>query len=227
MKETALKNQTRENKISQNISATRTKKLPFSFAKKHKILIKSLGNKSTEAYYCGKISSYIIAEIRRFTGRPLTLNNISDSEFNDLLRVTYEENSQSTMQMAGDIDDNYDLLTAAEELPEQADLLDSDNDAPIIKFINAILTEALKNKASDIHIEPYENRLMVRFRLDGVLSTVLKPSAQITPLLISRIKVMSKLDIAERRLPQDGAIPFRIDGKVVDLRLSILPFWVW
>ncbi|MFQ3362787.1 MAG: general secretion pathway protein E [Woeseiaceae bacterium] len=223
MKETALKNQTRENKISQNISATRTKKLPFSFAKKHKVLIKSLGNKSTEAYYCGKISSYIIAEIRRFTGRPLTLNNISDSEFNDLLRVTYEENSQSTMQMAGDIDDNYDLLTAAEELPEQADLLDSDNDAPIIKFINAILTEALKNKASDIHIEPYENRLMVRFRVDGMLQEILKTRRALSSLVVSRIKVMSKLDIAEKRLPQDGRISLKIAGRSVDVRVSTIP----
>ena len=84
-------------------------------------------------------------------------------------------------------------------MEETGDLLDSENDAPIIRLLNAILAESLKESASDIHIEPYEREAVVRFRLDGVLTTVLKPSIQITPLLITRIKVKSKLDIAEKR----------------------------
>ena len=95
--------------------------------------------------------------------------------------------------------------------------------APIIRLLNAILAESLKENASDIHVEPYEKESLVRFRLDGVLSTVLKPSAQITPLLISRIKVMSKLDIAEKRLPQDGRMSVKLGGRSIDLRISTMP----
>jgi len=118
MKEIALNKESTDRKTSEGALATAIKKLPFSFAKKHKILIRSFRDESVEAYYYGKIPSHAIAEIRRFAGLPITLRKITDSQFDDLLRKTYEENSQSTMQMAGDIDDNYDLLTAAQELPE-------------------------------------------------------------------------------------------------------------
>jgi len=223
MEETTTNDEASDKEISVNTSTTPIKKLPFSFARKHKILIQSYDNKTAKAYYHGKISSHAIAEIRRFAGLPLTLKELTDNKFDDLLQKTYEENSQSTMQMAGDIDDNYDLLTVAQELPEQSDLLDSDNDAPIIRFINAILTEALKSKASDIHIEPYENRLMVRFRVDGMLQEILKTRKALSPLVVSRIKVMSKLDIAEKRLPQDGRISLKIAGRSVDVRVSTIP----
>ena len=115
------------------------------------------------------------------------------------------------------------MESAAADLEETSDLLDSEDDAPIIRLLNAILAESLKENASDIHIEPYEKESLVRFRLDGVLSTVLKPSSQITPLLISRIKVMSKLDIAEKRLPQDGRMTVKLGGRSIDLRISTMP----
>jgi len=115
------------------------------------------------------------------------------------------------------------MESAAAELEDTGDLLDSEDDAPIIRLLNAILAESLKENASDIHIEPYEKESLVRFRLDGVLSTVLKPSTQITPLLISRIKVMSKLDIAEKRLPQDGRMSVKLGGRSIDLRISTMP----
>jgi general secretion pathway protein E len=119
--------------------------------------------------------------------------------------------------------DFVDLESAAAELEEAGDLLDAENDAPIVRLLNAILAESLKESASDIHIEPYEKEALVRFRLDGVLRTVLTPSIQIAPLLISRIKVMSKLDIAERRLPQDGRMAVRLGGRSIDLRVSTMP----
>ena len=122
-----------------------------------------------------------------------------------------------------DIKDFVDMESAAADLEETSDLLDSEDDAPIIRLLNAILAESLKENASDIHIEPYEKESLVRFRLDGVLSTVLKPSSQITPLLISRIKVMSKLDIAEKRLPQDGRMTVKLGGRSIDLRISTMP----
>ena len=108
-------------------------------------------------------------------------------------------------------------------MPEPSDLLESDDDAPIIRFINAVLTEAVKDNASDVHIEPYENRLGVRFRVDGVLQEVLQTRRALAPLVVSRIKVMSRLDIAEKRLPQDGRISLRIAGRAVDVRVSTMP----
>jgi general secretion pathway protein E len=110
------------------------------------------------------------------------------------------------MQMLEGLDDNTDLAHLAEDIPESSDLLESDDEAPIIRLINALLTQAVKENASDIHIEPFENRLVIRFRVDGVLREVLQTKRAVAPLVVSRIKVMSKLDIAERRLPQDGRI---------------------
>ena len=209
--------------LQENNNVIVTKKLPFSFAKKHQILIKSINKKSVEVCFHGEINASSIAETRRFSGLPLKLKEISDEKFNNLLREIYEENSQTTSQMADDINENEDLLTVAQDLPEPADLLDSNNDAPIIKFINAIVTEGLKNNASDIHIEPYDNRLTIRYRIDGMLQEVLNTKRGLTSLVISRIKVMSKLDIAEKRLPQDGRISLKIAGRSIDIRVSTIP----
>ena len=140
-----------------------------------------------------------------------------------MLSSLYSGRKNSSESVMEDIKDFVDMESAAADLEETSDLLDSEDDAPIIRLLNAILAESLKENASDIHIEPYEKESLVRFRLDGVLSTVLKPSSQITPLLISRIKVMSKLDIAEKRLPQDGRMTVKLGGRSIDLRISTMP----
>jgi general secretion pathway protein E len=111
----------------------------------------------------------------------------------------------------------------AQELSEPEDLLESEDDAPIIRLINALLTQAIKENASDIHIEPFEAKLVVRFRVDGVLREVLAPRRVLAPLIVSRIKVMAKLDIAEKRLPQDGRISLLVAGRAVDVRVSTIP----
>ena len=198
-------------------------KLPYSYAKKNKILITSSKDNIAQVYYHGDIKAEQIVETRRFIGIPISLNQASSNEFDKLLREIYEESSISNLDVANEIKDDDDLLSLAEDLPEPADLLDSDNDAPIIKFINAVLTEALKNKASDIHIEPYDNRLTVRYRIDGVLQEILDTKKALTTLIVSRIKVMSKLDIAEKRLPQDGRISLAIAGRSIDIRVSTIP----
>ncbi|RMF96017.1 MAG: type II secretion system protein GspE, partial [Gammaproteobacteria bacterium] len=131
--------------------------------------------------------------------------------------------SNNAMQMVEGLGEDDDLLRVAQELPEPSDLLESDDDAPIIRLINAVLTSAVKENASDIHIEPYENRLVIRFRVDGVLKEVLQSRRAVAPLVVSRIKVMSKLDIAEKRLPQDGRISLRVAGRAVDVRVSTMP----
>ena len=115
---------------------------------------------------------------------------------------------------------NLDELASTLE-PE--DLMEADDDAPIIRLINALLSEAIKVNASDVHVEPFENRLRIRFRVDGMLREILQPPGNIAPLVISRIKVMAKLDIAEKRLPQDGRISLRVAGRSVDVRVSTLP----
>ncbi|MDH4049117.1 MAG: type II secretion system ATPase GspE [Gammaproteobacteria bacterium] len=197
--------------------------LPFSFAKRHGVLIREISDGAADTIYRAGASPLSLAEARRFAGVPLKLTRVSSEAFDAILQQSYEQGSNKAMQMAGDLDDQTDLLQVAQELPEPSDLLESDDDAPIIRFINAVLTQAVKENASDVHIEPYENRLVVRFRIDGVLQEVLQTRRAVAPLVVSRIKVMSKLDIAEKRLPQDGRISLRIAGRAVDVRVSTMP----
>jgi len=200
-----------------------TRALPFSFAKRHGVLIRDITDGKADAVYRVGASPISLAEARRFAGVPLNLTRVTADAFDALLQETYEQGSNAAMQMVGDLDEQTDLLQVAQELPEPSDLLESDDDAPIIRFINAVLTEAVKENASDVHIEPYENRLGVRFRIDGVLQEVLQTRRALAPLVVSRIKVMSKLDIAEKRLPQDGRISLKIAGRAVDVRVSTMP----
>lgn len=197
--------------------------LPFSFAKRHGVLIRDISDGRADTVYRTGASPLSLAEARRFAGVPLQLTRVSADAFDAILQQCYEQGSNKAMHMAGDFEGQTDLLQVAQDLPEPSDLLESDDDAPIIRFINAVLTEAVKDNASDIHIEPYENRLVVRFRIDGVLQEVLQTRRAVAPLIVSRIKVMSKLDIAEKRLPQDGRISLRIAGRAVDVRVSTMP----
>ena len=196
--------------------------LPFSFAKRHGVLIREFAKESADAVFRSGASPLSLAEARRFVGVPLKLSRVSSEDFDALLQESYEQGSHKAMEMVGGLDNEFDLTQVAQEL-EPSDLLESDDDAPIIRFINAVLTEAIKDNASDVHIEPYENRLGVRFRVDGVLHEVLHTRRALAPLVVSRIKVMSKLDIAEKRLPQDGRISLKIAGRAVDVRVSTLP----
>ena len=197
--------------------------LPFSFAKRHGVLIREIDGGVADTVYRSGTSPLSLAETRRFAGVPLRLTRVTADAFDGMLQQRYEQGSHMAMQMVGDLDEHTDLLQVAQELPEPSDLLESDDDAPIIRFINAVLTEAIKENASDVHIEPYENRLGVRFRIDGVLQEVLQTRRALAPLVVSRIKVMSKLDIAEKRLPQDGRISLKIAGRAVDVRVSTMP----
>ena len=197
------------------------RKLSFAFAKRHGIVVKQFVDGVAECACRERPSPLAIAEVQRYLRRSLRLERVSEEEFDLLLRRAYES-GQETMQAVEGLDESTDLAHLAQDLPEQ-DLLDSDDDAPIIRLINAVLTQAVKEGASDIHIEPFENRLVVRFRVDGVLREVLQAKRAVAPLVCSRIKVMSKLDIAEKRLPQDGRIGLKIAGRAVDVRVSTMP----
>ena len=163
-----------------------------------------------------------IAEAQRF-GRRLPLKALGEDAFNQALAASYQHDSSAAMQLAEDLGGSLDLAALADQVPETEDLMEQEDDAPIIRLINAILGEAIRENASDIHLETFEKRLVVRFRVDGVLREVLEPKRELAALLVSRIKVMARLDIAEKRIPQDGRISLRVGGREVDIRVSTLP----
>ena len=163
-----------------------------------------------------------LLELRRQLGRPLALDKVDAAQFEKLLGTSYVLDG-SAAAVAGDmgIGDALDPLTLG--LPTAEDLLDSADDAPAIRLINGLIAEGLRQGVSDIHIEPYESALVVRMRIDGVLQEKLRMPPHVAPVLVSRIKVMARLDIAERRVPQDGRIGLSLGGKLVDVRVSTLP----
>jgi general secretion pathway protein E len=197
--------------------------LSFSFAKRHGVLLRMTETQAMELLCRNDVLPTAIAEVRRLVKAPLQLLRVDAEQFDRELRTRYEAGQNAAQQAAGGLEDDTDLAHLAQDLPEPSDLLESDDHAPIIKLINAILTQAVKENASDIHIEPFENRLVVRFRVDGVMREVLQSKRAVASLVVSRIKVMSKLDIAEKRLPQDGRISLRVAGRAVDVRVSTIP----
>ena len=196
------------------------KLLPFEFARSHGLLVRE---SEGDLVLSPDASQWAITEVSRINNGFSSISRVDSKVFDKMLSEIYSGRKNSSESVMEDIKDFVDMESAAADLEDTGDLLDSEDDAPIIRLLNAILAESLKENASDIHIEPYEKESLVRFRLDGVLSTVLSPSAQITPLLISRIKVMSKLDIAEKRLPQDGRMSVKLGGRSIDLRISTMP----
>ncbi|CCQ12754.1 General secretion pathway protein E [Pseudoalteromonas luteoviolacea B = ATCC 29581] len=198
------------------------KRLPFAFAKRSGLLL-STEKDELVVYTSGNVSADALLEVRRFASKAFRIEQIEKNRFELMLEASYQRDSSETQQMMEDIGNEVDLFSLAEELPQTEDLLAADDDAPIIKLINAMLSEAIKEGASDIHIETFEQDLVIRFRVDGVLKEVLKPNRKLSSLLVSRIKVMAKLDIAEKRVPQDGRISLRIAGRAVDVRVSTMP----
>ena len=198
------------------------KQLAFSFAKRHKVLLDT-GTTPATVYHTAMTDFAVFVEVRRFLQAEFVLKEIPEDQFETLLTNAFQRDSSAAKQLMEDIGNESDLFTLAEELPDTEDLLESEDDAPIIKLINAMLGEAIKEGASDIHIETFENQLVVRFRVDGVLREILRPNRKMASMLVSRIKVMAKLDIAEKRVPQDGRITLRIAGRAVDVRVSTMP----
>jgi general secretion pathway protein E len=199
--------------------------LPFGFAKRHGVIVVPGATDSgmVDLIYREGLTAGILAEVRRVCQRGISPRLVDQSMFDRYLSETYQNDSDAAMQMIEDLGEEVDLSSLAEAIPETGDLLEQEDDAPIIKLINSLLAEAVKLAASDIHVETYETRLVVRFRVDGVLREIVSPRRALAPLLVSRIKVMAKLDIAEKRLPQDGRISIRIGGKEVDVRVSTIP----
>ena len=210
--------------------------MPFAYAKRQGVIVKTTtpdtpdlkqnspeGERQETIVYCrDDVAPMTIAELTRMSPVKLSFQRIDFDKFDSLLHSTYEQGANKTIENI-DLGDNVDLLSVAQQLAEPEDLLESEDDAPIIRLINAILAEAIKENASDIHIEPFEQRLIVRLRVDGVLREVIQPPRELGSLLVSRIKVMAQLDIAEKRVPQDGRISLKLAGKAIDVRVSTLP----
>ncbi len=196
---------------------------PYSFAKRHGIVVGPEIDGKVQLFHRPHVKPTAFTEVRRLLGQPIDLTMVTDTEFNTLLTQHYDSGSGGAMAMMEDLGEGMDLNSLAESLPEPEDLMEADDDAPIIRLINALLTEAIRENASDIHIEPFESQLSVRFRVDGVLREILRPPRIMASLIVSRIKVMAKLDIAEKRVPQDGRISLRVAGRAVDVRVSTLP----
>ncbi|ODS09867.1 type II secretion system ATPase GspE [Vibrio scophthalmi] len=199
------------------------RRLPFGFAKRFNLVLEQEPAGLT-LFYVEPLSIEALLEVKRTTSVNFILQAVSKDIFEKKLTTAYQRDSSEARQLMEDIGaDSDDFFSLAEDLPHDEDLLESEDDAPIIKLINAMLGEAIKEGASDIHIETFEKSLSIRFRVDGVLRDVLSPSRKLAPLLVSRVKVMAKLDIAEKRVPQDGRISLRIGGRAVDVRVSTMP----
>ena len=198
-------------------------RLPYSFAKRHGLVLKIIDDENWCLLARPDWRLASLAEARRLLGRPVYCRPVNETAFNEALAQSYQGDAGDSMQAAEGIGDHIDLEKLADLVPETEDLMDQEDDAPIIRLINAILQEAVRENASDIHIETFERRLSVRLRVDGVLREVLQPRRELAPLLVSRIKVMARLDIAEKRVPQDGRISVRLAGREVDVRVSTMP----
>lgn len=195
-------------------------RLPFVWAKRHGVALDPV---SREILYLSHANATALSEAARLSGNGLNWRALDEEAFSEALSSIYERDATEAQQIAEDAGESLLLENLAEAVPNAGDLLEQEDDAPIIRLINAILTEALRRHASDVHIETFEQDLVVRLRVDGQLREVLRPKRQLSPLLVSRIKVMAELDIAEKRVPQDGRISLRVAGREIDVRVSTIP----
>ena len=199
--------------------------LPYHFAKAKGIITARQVNGEIEVWLAPDPASATLAEVRRMTGKALKPVLLSHAEFSARLARAYTAtanetgNDDAVQEIASNIENAADLTQLTQSLPEITDLLETENHAPIIKLINALLTQGVRENASDIHLEIFERRSLVRFRVDGALRDVVEPKRSLHAAMVSRVKVMAELDIAEKRLPQDGRIMLRIAGRPVDVRV--------
>ncbi|MFZ6872766.1 type II secretion system ATPase GspE [Undibacterium sp. Di27W] len=199
--------------------------LPYGFARDFSVLAvrdTAVVNGVVEIQISKLTPAAAISEVGRKFGK-VKLSMLPHTELAEAIAKAYAGSGGDAADVVGEVESDLDLAKLMLDMPAVEDLLESADDAPVIRMINALLTQALRDGASDIHIEPFEQISVVRFRVDGALRDVVRPKKAIHASLISRIKIMAQLDIAEKRLPQDGRITLRIGGKPVDVRVSTLP----
>jgi len=195
--------------------------LPYAYAKAQHLLL--------ECSASGRVLWTSPATPRWAVAEVLRVHEVDSTEWEEdaqlqqRLSAAYAAGESSAAAVVGEVESAGDLSQLMQELPAVEDLLEAADDAPIIRMLNALLTQAARDGASDIHIEPYERHSVVRFRVDGTLREVVQPNRALHAALISRLKIMAELDIAEKRLPQDGRMALRIGTRAVDVRVSTLP----
>jgi general secretion pathway protein E len=198
--------------------------VPYGFARAHQLLVAGMVGDAMEVWIGPRTPRHALAELARLLPMRLVAVRKSDEELGAAISRAYSQNQGgSAAAVVDELESDMDLSRLMQDLPKIEDLLETEDDAPIIRMINVLLTQAARDGASDIHIEPFETHSLVRFRVDGTLRDVVRPKRELHAALISRIKIMAQLDIAEKRLPQDGRITLRIGGRPMDVRVSTLP----
>ena len=192
-------------------------RLPYSFASTYGVMVED-----GRVLHLDTVTTETLLEVRRHMGRAFEMEALPEKDFQTRLTQLYQSSDGEAQQAVEDMGAELDLGQLAEDI-DDGELLSGDGDAPVIRLINAVISQAVQEKVSDIHVEPYEDRVSIRFRTDGVLKEVLSPKPALAPVLVSRLKVMGRMDIAEKRIPQDGRISVKIAGHAVDLRVSTIP----
>lgn len=194
-------------------------RLTYGFAKANGVLLMGDGSDGIICLHKADARVDALTEAQRVASQPLTFERTAPEAFETALANLYRDSATEAADAAAE----DDLTAIAESAAAVDDLLDQNDDAPVVRLINALLLEAVKDGASDVHIETEERRLIVRFRIDGVMREIVEPKRALAGLLTSRIKVMGKLDIAEKRQPQDGRVSLRVGGYDLDVRVSTIP----
>jgi general secretion pathway protein E len=202
--------------------------LPYAFARSQQVLLAQDGADLTLCISEASSRSALAEIIRKhdlagMESAPIAIEKIATEALIQRISAAYAQGESSAASVVSEVQSDADLSRIMQELPAIEDLLENQDDAPIIRMLNALLTQAARDGASDIHIEPYERTSSVRFRVDGTLREVVQPNRALHAALISRLKIMAELDIAEKRLPQDGRISLRIGTRAMDVRVSTLP----
>jgi len=195
--------------------------LPYAFARTQQVLVEDDGQALSLHVHPGSLPEGIGEALRKYPAQQI--HNHTAPVLAQRISAAYAQGESSAAAVVSEVEGEADLSRMMQDLPAIEDLLETSDDAPIIRMLNALLTQAARDGASDIHIEPYERHSVVRFRVDGNLREVVQPNRALHAALISRLKIMAELDIAERRLPQDGRISLRIGTRAVDVRVSTLP----
>ena len=201
--------------------------LPYAFARTSKLLLEGDGDRLTLSWCDASDRSALSEVARKFAGPSLQMQIVKAADLSQRIHEAYSggqaHGASTAAAVVSEVESEADLSRMMQDLPAVEDLLEASDDAPIIRMLNALLTQATRDGASDIHIEPYERHSSVRFRIDGTLREVVQPNRALHAALISRLKIMAELDISEKRLPQDGRISLRLGARAVDVRVSTLP----
>jgi general secretion pathway protein E len=198
------------------------KRVPINFAKQARLIPLKLDGETAQVAIADPIDTAVLDHARMLLQRDVDPHVATQAAIVDAINQVYDRSLNEAEQVVDEME-AQDLDAVEQKLEEAQDLLDSGDEAPIIRLVNSLLFRAAKERASDIHVEPMERELIVRFRIDGVLHEVIKPPKRYQNSILSRVKIMAQLNIAEKRLPQDGRIRIKLAGRDIDIRVSTIP----